>query len=103
METKTHFLTRTKNYYFSQNRKVISNLTLEYFLLEGDVECEGTQVHTYGVGINSECAGCGTLVRESKSIPDLFTNRREAELALGKLADGEVRPYCLMDVVYEMI
>lgn len=103
LETKTHFLTLTKNFYFSQNRKIISNLTLEYFLLESDIEYEGAQIHTYGIGIDSECSGCGTLIHESKCIPDLFSTRQKAEQALNRLAHGEVRPYCLSDVVYEMI
>ena len=102
-ETKTHFSTLTKNFYFSGNQKIISNLTLEYYLVENDIECEGKQVHTYGIGIDSESSGCGTSIHESKSIPDLFSSKQKATEALDRIARGEVRPYCLADVVYELI
>ena len=70
-----------------------NRITLTYYLLEGNISEEYCDLKIYGVLVEKEVmAKSGRIMREKKSIPDLFFTKNEAKMFLPDLANDAPLP-----------
>ena len=78
--------------------------TLDYYILEKEVQIEGFSVNTYGIEI------CKKSKRENNSsyfeyrkIFDIFCTEEETIDVIDKLARNSVTPICMQEVLEDLI
>lgn len=70
-----------------------NRITLTYYLLEGAISEEYCDLKIYGVLVEKEIvAKSGRVMREKKSIPDLFFTKGEAKAFLERICAQKVMP-----------
>ena len=70
-----------------------SSITLTYYLLEGSVSEEYCDLKIYGVLVEKEVKSkSGQIMREKKSIPDLFFTKLEAKSFLEHICEQRIMP-----------
>ena len=70
-----------------------TRINLTYYLLEDNISEEYCDLKIYGVLVEKESVSkSGNIVRERKSIPDLFFTKGEAELFLERICEQRVMP-----------
>lgn len=84
------------------------SITLTYYLLEGNISEEYCDLKIYGVMVEKEVISkTGRVMREKKSIPDLFFTKREAKVFLEKIYQQRIMPidlkYTIKPYVEEQI
>lgn len=70
-----------------------TRINLKYYLLEDNISEEYCDLKIYGVLVEKESISkSGSIVREKKSIPDLFFTKGEAKLFLERIYKQRVMP-----------
>lgn len=70
-----------------------NRITLTYYLLEGNISEEYCDLKIYGVLVEKEVISkSGRVMREKKSIPDLFFTKGEAKAFLERISKEKVMP-----------
>ncbi|MBQ7986452.1 MAG: hypothetical protein IJ304_04205 [Clostridia bacterium] len=70
-----------------------NRITLTYYLLEGNISEEYCDLKIYGVLVEKEVmAKSGRIMREKKSIPDLFFTKGETKMFLERISKEKVMP-----------
>lgn len=70
-----------------------NRITLTYYLLEGNISEEYCDLKIYGVLVEKEVMSkSGRIMREQKSIPDLFFTKSEAKMFLERISKEKVMP-----------
>ena len=68
-------------------------ITLTYYLLESNISEEYCDLKIYGVLVEKESTSKnGRIMKEAKSIPDLFFTKQEARLFLEKICRDRIMP-----------
>lgn len=68
-------------------------ITLTYYLLESNISEEYCDLKIYGVLVEKESASKhGQIMKEAKSIPNLFFTKREARMFLERICKDRVMP-----------
>ena len=68
-------------------------ITLTYYLLEGNISEEYCDLKIYGALVEKEVMSkSGRIMREKKSIPDLFFTKGEAKMFLERISKEKVMP-----------
>ena len=77
-----------------------SCITLTYYMLEGSIREEYCDLKIYGVLVEKAVVGKnGRIMKEAKSIPDLFFTRGETRLFLEKICREKIMPIDLKSVI----
>ena len=70
-----------------------NRMTLTYYLLEGSISEEYCDLKIYGVLVEKEfISKSGQVMRETKSIPDLFFTKTEARAFLERIYEERIMP-----------
>ena len=70
-----------------------NRITLTYYLLEGNISEEYCDLKIYGVLVEKEVMSkSGRIMREKKSIPDLFFTKGEAKMFLERISKEKIMP-----------
>ena len=70
-----------------------NRITLTYYLLEGNISEEYCDLKIYGVLVEKEVMSkSGRIMREKKSIPDLFFTKGETKMFLERISKEKVMP-----------
>ena len=77
-----------------------SSITLTYYLLEGNISEEYCDLKIYGVLVEKDVVSKnGRIMKETKSIPDLFFTKAEAKSFLERICGERIMP---IDLKYEV-
>ena len=69
------------------------SITLTYYLLESNISEEYCDLKIYGVLVEKEStAKSGKIIRETKSIPDLFFTKGDAKQFLERIYEQKIMP-----------
>ncbi len=78
-------------------------ITLQYFLLENEIEIEGCNLKCYGFEIVKTSHLNSLNLKEVKQIPNVFFKRHEASMFLKKISQMRVTPITLAGILEDYI
>lgn len=80
-----------------------NSYTLEYYLTQQEIFCDGAKHNTYGVEIHKLIPSNGSTIEEISCICDLTTLRSKIEYYLRLLTDCKVTPTHLKDITLDFL